>query len=450
MNSSDYLDNDLAIKERDAKIERLYATIRDMAEQLHSVAEFVEIKDDVEERIEKMRAHYEDEVISYKEETKHARMETLEERVRMRTKEAELLCAHEDEVNARATELLDERTKEINTQNFDLYKEKVLLTQDVDETRTQLQKLEKENAALRRKLDLSSGTEKELLARSVKQKKEVAELKAQVRTMDDSVNTLVEQYEGKLAAQEAKHAKEVKTLTTERDDARRDAQRLLQELTKLRGVSSQLLNERSELEQFFHTALQEVREEIIQERKGVIGSMPLGTTNAGSHTASSRLRLETQDRLHYTDGAPRSANYTKNKKGFPVRTKPGKASLPPIGSADEGAVVPYLNPDLKFSSSAPPRADFSNEEYYYDPQHSQTQSQKRVPDAPTLKELQRINIHSLSWAEKERVILYLFKHIQQQQSVSKMQSRKQKSTVKEEEPADSGEVKFDSDTFLTA
>jgi len=367
-------------------------------------------------------------------------------------------------------------TKEVNDQNFLLVKDKIILARDMESARRRRSVLEVENTELRRKIALSTGTEKELLQRSVKQKREVSKLKEQVKTTEDGLNSIVEEYEQRLAKLRADHEKSIKALTVERDDARNDAKKLLVELKRLRELSGQLVLQHSELEQFFYDALRTVRCEIVQERRRQIVGMPCSVGPSASQTASSTLRLQTQPRLMLTETAnstalPRLHQWGRDGKGLPVllsnssnnkkKQKRTSKSVDSLGTLikTNHSQLPYLHydgddHDEAHSRDEDPDAMNVEEEAEFFDDTAAAPSLRHIPDAPTMAQIQRVDIASMSWTEKERVIRYLFKRLQQQthRRPAPADGGSDSTTTQDEaemKMPPSGLVMRDSDTFLT-
>lgn len=416
------------IGEKEKYISQLQRSIKELAKQLKGVAQFIDMREDIEERLEKMEKDHVAEVAKYRGDAQDARLEMLETRVQLRSEGEMLKKNHDRDVTVKATQLLDKRTREVNNQNFSLVKDKLLMSKEMESSRQKSEALESENTALRRKAQLSEGAEAELLQRSVAQKKQIGALKKQVKHAEDAVDAVVKEYEDELKKKEKAYTKQVNALTAERDNARHDALVLRTELKRLREASSRVAEMHSDLQTFFHEALRDVRFEVFEERRRAIVGVPCSSGTNASHTASSALRLETQPRLMITDVFGTSSRsrgeWSIDKKGFPLLIKKeGAPKLPPIpppgdlGSPDFLQCVRELQgvPPVPSSSAGPHSGEDEEEEedVVLDEGDAALRHPYSIPSAPTLKQLQEIDIRQLNWGEKERVIRYLFKRLQQ-------------------------------------
>lgn len=315
-------ESEAMLGEKDRYIQQLRRSIKELAKQLKGVAQFIDMREDIEERLNEMERYHREEIARFKDMAQTAHLDMLENKVKLRLEEQILRQNHDRDVTAKATKLLDKRTREVNDQNFELVKDKLLLARDMEIAREQSAKLEAENATLRRKAELATGAESELLVRSVAQKKQIAMLKKQIKTTEDNIEKIVEEYDKRLEQQEKTLTKQIKERTKERDDARHDALVMQTELKRLRDASAVVSNLHNELQLFFHEALRDVRMEVFEERRRAITGVPCGTINKALHTSSSALRLETQPRLMITDvygTLSRSrGEWSTDRRGFPV------------------------------------------------------------------------------------------------------------------------------------
>lgn len=535
------------VRAKEAEIARLRRTVQELGVQLNNALHTLDARADTAAELQALKDASAAQDERRVDEVREVRLDMLESRVKLRTREAQLASKYEGDVQARATELLATHTKEVHEENFELLKEKLLLAQEVATSRAVYKELQDSYRKLRRETDLDENAKTELLQRSVQQKTQIAALRQQVKTCEDNLDKVVSEYDRTLKEQERNHQATVLTLTKERDDARRDALRLKRELNQLRSTAGTVLAQLSDLDDFFYAALDEVRRRVVEERRqGLSADQPDATNDAKSasftpaQTAASILRLETAERLLILGSlntAP-SASSTMDRKGpsklgaaasarygAAARGSCSSSALPPVAATSRGArsaptaapldgtsalvSVPnampaYLranvNPTLPLpdealhtggarrddgkepsgasrrgapspsstllSSSAPAKSAFrlgggggEDGPPPQEPVRSSTPpapplpSLRSLPNRPSWKDVKQVDVTSLSWADKERVLQLLFKRIQEERRHrSKMHSNRA-SDVHTEPPADMDAAQFDRDTdsvtFLT-
>jgi hypothetical protein len=351
-----------SLKAKEAEVARLRRTVQELSVQLNDALHTLDARADASAELQAMKEARAAETACRDDAMRSVRLEMLESRVKYRTMEGKLAEKYNDDVKAKATELLATHTKEVHEKNFELLREKLLLAQEVTKSRTEFKELQERYKKLRFETDLDVDAKKQLLERSVQQKKQIAALREQVKTCEDNLNTVVLEYDKKLAEQELRHQAVANALTKERDDARRDALRLKRELIQLRSTAGNVMSQRSDMDDFFYAALDEVRRRAAEERRqsamvGIqVGTSPqdaqLTPSFSPAQTATSLLRLGATGRLRIT-GSPGTlptsssgANWTLDRKGFPKRG--------PAGSSARQAAAASTDAGNPFSTSALP------------------------------------------------------------------------------------------------
>lgn len=453
---------ELIVEEKDKYIHQLQHSLKMLASKMKSVAQYIDVREDVEDRLQIMERHHQEEIARYQKISKDARLELLEKKLELRVQEQTLKQQHDQEVARQANLLLDARTRQINAQNFELLKDKLVLSRDTELSREQNKKLTAENLILRQKQKISEANEAELLHRSVMQKKQVTALKTQIKTTEDNIEKIVEQKNKELIQQEKKYAKEMSKVTQERDEARSLAFRLRTELQRIRAASALVASFQTDIQVFFHEALQEVRAEILEERRRELIGMKCGEgLRKPPHTLSSAYRLAANQPLLLKDSTDRpKREWVKDRNGFPIAASSLSSSIGPLpalrqttspvdkfskcfsaekvekekqlatpvdssgfdddwGSHSDGSHSLALrkSPVSGFTDRMDPYGpsvrpgSASDEAELVDTQPYLTQPQM-IPNSFTLKELQKVDVRQLTWTEKEEVLLYLFKRLQ--------------------------------------
>ncbi|KPA81750.1 hypothetical protein ABB37_04039 [Leptomonas pyrrhocoris] len=473
-----------ALHAKEVEVTHLRRTIQELSVQLNNALHTLDARADASAQLQALKDAESAKDERRDDDVRLVRLDMLESRVKYRTMEEELVARYNADVQAKATELLETHTKEVHDENFELLREKVRLAEEVTVGRAAYKELQDSYRKLRRETDLDVGAKQQLLQRSVQQKNQIASLRQQVKTDEDNLNTVVCEYDKKLAEQERRHQAEVNALTKERDDARHDALRLRRDLNQLRSSADNVLSQRSDLEDFFYAALSEVRQRVIEERRQQLARGPLDAANdskvtafSPTQTASTVLRLESKGQLLIVGspgGLPATAaafassssngNWTVDRKGFPRRgvaatarhgatgaaasvDSPSTPALPPVAATSRAprsappaapldntgtlvavpsAMPDYLRHDIDAgvaSSSSPLNGQCRNgilpgnspsrlAPAPPSPPAQDLPASHRLPNQLTWKDLKEVDVASLSWADKERVLQLLFKRIQ--------------------------------------
>ncbi|RNF25997.1 uncharacterized protein Tco025E_01784 [Trypanosoma conorhini] len=422
------------LEERDYHLSSLQKRIEWLEGELASVGAFRESRDTHQCEMEALKKAYADEQASHARDSHTLRLQLMEERVRIRAEEQLLRKRHGDDVRNLALGLLSQKTREVHEENQQLLEEKVFLSGDAKEAREQADALRRENSQLRRSAALARSTEVALTASAARQQREVKLLKAQIEATEENLNEVVGDYERRLQQQAKEHASALRVLTQERDAAKCSAERFRRELVKLRSLSRQMVERRTELEMFFYDALAQVRREKLEERRRGARSIGCRQTNSSSvQPTTPRLRKRDGELLMISDRGMRLPPTPSSRLDGGEGSTPWHNKEAPFGarstSTNSLPLVALTKRDL--SNTQDNRLIPAKEWHYSVTGALQTRfpplaeepllansDLSCVPSAPKLKDLQAIEISELSWKDKERVLQILFKKLQGRSSVS--------------------------------
>ncbi|EKF32685.1 hypothetical protein MOQ_003458 [Trypanosoma cruzi marinkellei] len=451
------------LEESEYHTSSLQKRIEWLEEELASVDAFREARDKHQREMENLKKEYMEEQDKHARDSHSLRMQLMEERVRIRAEEQLLNRRHEEDVRKMAMELFTQKTREVDEENQQLLDEKIFLSGDAKAARDEADALRQENYKLRQNAEMAKSAEEEFTAHAARQKREITLLREQVKTTEDNLKAVVESYEQRLQKQAREHAAALRRLTQERDEANCSAESLRRELLKMRSLSRQMVERRTELEMFFYDALAQVRREILEERRR--GTRYIGHQHPNSSTfqrttqrikegegelmliSNRRLRLPLPPPLQIGAGG---SNTTWHSKESPAGDgNMGGPSLPLIMLPKEevavtrsSRIIPAKEWHYNESGALTTRFLPSSEEPFF--AHSDLSS---IPNAPKLRDLQSIEISQLSWKDKERVLQILFKQLQGKSNSSKAEQCK--STGDTGDLVGGVVVNSETNTFLT-
>lgn len=254
------------LREKDRQIEKLNAVVDQQQADLDSLNAFKRERHDIHAEISNYKQRQAEIAIEHEQEMSKVKFAALEERVKLKAEERLMRERFEADVSDQAAAMLDAKTRTIHAENTQLQQDKVLQQQEIDQLTKENRMLKAKSNEQQRELDLSKGAEKEFSQRCARQNIENKETKKQIQTLEQNLSQVIETYEMKLRTVSDVSTSELGKLQTERDSAYRNAEGRQKELLKLRAVAKQVVNQRTELEMFFHEALAFVRKEILAER----------------------------------------------------------------------------------------------------------------------------------------------------------------------------------------
>eukprot|EP00041_Stephanoeca_diplocostata_P018500 m.387605 g.387605 ORF g.387605 m.387605 type:complete len:493 (+) comp21033_c0_seq7:302-1780(+) len=234
--------------------------------ELSTLAEWNKNRNDMLAAVEQLKRDSEDAKLEYERYIQTKEEKFKEEKVRLRREtEAEIsqLAAN---AHAVAVAELDDTT--VKT-----YKDKVRLTEEVRINKRECERLAAENAGLRQKLEdtMNTSRDAELLARASVARTKTAEervkdLEDQVASLETALSTTIQDFDAERSMLTAQVESKSTTTVVELAAAQRALKLKTAENKRIRLLARHIVEQRSEVEQFFHEALGEIRTEIARNR----------------------------------------------------------------------------------------------------------------------------------------------------------------------------------------
>ncbi|PFX18447.1 basal body-orientation factor 1-like [Stylophora pistillata] len=190
----------------------------------------------------------------------------FEEKVRLQQEASKKIAELAERAHSEAISNLDETTRSV-------YKENVRLNAALDFHIREGQELKKEKQALSTKTS-SLLSEKELngmivqekVVESKQQKKEIEELQEKVKTLEKSLSHVVREFEAERASLVQKSEYETRSCRAEISRLQRIVELKTKEMNRVKRLAKTILDQRTEVEQFFLDSLEYVKNEIIRNR----------------------------------------------------------------------------------------------------------------------------------------------------------------------------------------
>ncbi|KAG2374316.1 hypothetical protein C9374_010886 [Naegleria lovaniensis] len=185
----------------------------------------------------------------------------IKETMRSRKEESGIQEQFEREVEERALQLIDEKSRSIYEQNILLKAQLEECQQELRECSQEKEKYKQENKNLTRTIEMN----KDLLKEYTKQ---CFNLSKELRTMNQKYDTekvfvdLEKRFNEEKHDLKEKYEQQIKDLEKKRDELSKILQIRNRELNHIRKIGKKLLEQRTELEMFFNEALGTVKEQL--------------------------------------------------------------------------------------------------------------------------------------------------------------------------------------------
>lgn len=190
----------------------------------------------------------------------------FEEKVRLQQEASKKIAELAERAHSEAISNLDETTRSV-------YKENVRLNAALDFHLKEGQELKKEKEIMDTKTgDLLSEKElngmivQEKIVESKHQKKQIAELQEKVKTLEKSLSHVVREFEAERATLLQKSEDETRNCRAEISRLQRIVELKTKEMNRVKRLAKTILDQRTEVEQFFLDSLEYVKNEIVRNR----------------------------------------------------------------------------------------------------------------------------------------------------------------------------------------
>ena len=359
-------ERDLAIAEMEAKVKKneegREEEMYQLREELAALKAFKDRKEVVEAELERLQQELADARTAHKEAMTGVERKLIEEKTRLQKEAHAQLQEIKRNTDEEVVNRLDISTKRILQQNRRLAEDLKLHVQETADLQKQKAKLEAETKTLRRDLELNAGLMEESAKDRHRKSRESKELQSKVKNLEKSLAQVVKDFERERERLVAQGRTDLEETEIENQGLRKLLKLKEREHSKIKRLAQDIIGQRSEVEQFFLEALEQVRDEAAAERartqQGSAGANSHGGHDDGGTfiTAESSVHFQNNDAL--------------------------RARLPTIGGG--GAGVGAMG------------------------RRAAVEGRHQLD--------QRVDIRDLSWEDKERVLRLLFAKINQAQT----------------------------------
>eukprot|EP00026_Physarum_polycephalum_P005141 Phypoly_transcript_05170.p1 GENE.Phypoly_transcript_05170~~Phypoly_transcript_05170.p1 ORF type:complete len:487 (+),score=116.94 Phypoly_transcript_05170:90-1550(+) len=280
------------IKELTANLMEYEVQVQTLQGELEIVQDFRNQRETLLQDLEDSKRLLEEATSKSKEKVTKLERKYYEEKVRLQKEVATKMAEMKKESEQKAIAHLAQSAKAVFVQNQTLEDELLVHSKASESLAKAREKFEVEAKDLRRELDLSRGRLKEYAYLTHKQGKEIEMLMDKIKTMDITLANL------------SRRQRDPKSenLESELNDSKLDAnalKRLLYlkgiELRKIRLLAHEIIDQRSDLEQYFHDSLEYVKNEKarqLQKQTTKLSPKTTTTTTQFKIDATQQIRLE--------------------------------------------------------------------------------------------------------------------------------------------------------------
>lgn len=247
------------ITSKDEQLTTLNQTICRLRKELEELSVFSRERQELLLEVERSKESHQAMIAKYERELTKLRFQTIEEKVKLKAAESEMTKKFNAEVDARATILVDVKAKSIHENNKNLAHDKALLEKEVSDLVTLTTEVQAELKEAQRCGEIDVRLQQEAMRHAAKLNKVARESDAKAQLLETKCLSMTAESEVRLEKERHDRAAEVSHLKNTIASLSTNLERHRHELIRTRQLSRTLIAQRSELENFFYEALEDVK-----------------------------------------------------------------------------------------------------------------------------------------------------------------------------------------------
>ncbi|XP_041469637.1 basal body-orientation factor 1-like [Lytechinus pictus] len=187
----------------------------------------------------------------------------FEEKIRLQQEASQKIAELAERAHTEAISNLDETTRSVYKENVRLTEALNYHVKEADELRAEKEKLLKENSQIKGDRELQDQLIQEKVISSKKQKKQINELQEKVQSLETSLSHVVKEFEREQKSSQQLAGIEAESSKVEIAKLMRTVDMQTKEMNKVKKLAKTILDQRTEMEQFFLDSLEMVKKEIV-------------------------------------------------------------------------------------------------------------------------------------------------------------------------------------------
>lgn len=244
-------------------LEQLYL----LKEELSQLELFRDMKETIHTRMRELETQLHHEKETAKETIGTLERKFLEEKARLQKEHEKKIEIVKQQAKEDARNGLDADTRKIVTDNRRMGEELRFQLQMTEELTKEKESYEAQAKKYYLETQLAKSKEEEYAHQAQRQAREIKQLRATIRDLEKRMSEGLASVEREKYVELSKTGKELEELALDAEGLRRLLRLKNKELRNLRRLAQTILDQRTDVEQFFLDAMEQVKQEIVNERK---------------------------------------------------------------------------------------------------------------------------------------------------------------------------------------
>ncbi|XP_053119884.1 basal body-orientation factor 1 isoform X1 [Hemicordylus capensis] len=255
------------LEEMEAKFQNKAKEIGIIQIELKMIKEFRKKKAFMEKELEDIKENMETTKKEHQETICMLERKFLEEKQRLEREAEKKIVMLAERAHHEAILQLDNTGRSVFTENVRLHEALGYHMKEIEELQKLKQKLEEDNAFLSQEKETNEILVREKILQITRQKTLIQELQDRVRKLEDALNLLAREFKTEIQSTQKRALVQNQAGQIEIEKLQQVLEMKDREMSRVKKLARNILDERTEVEKFFLDALEQVKEEIMTSRK---------------------------------------------------------------------------------------------------------------------------------------------------------------------------------------
>ncbi|KAG5477823.1 hypothetical protein LSCM1_05125 [Leishmania martiniquensis] len=243
------------LRERDVELARYASITAKLHDDLRQASRYVKQRQEHTVELQQLQKQLEGLVLEHEKEISALHFQTVDRKLKLIALEKAMRAEFDALVEARAAKALEERFQSVLERTRRLEEEKASMVHDIHNLMQLTTDIDAERVQARRQTAVQQQAHKELAHQAIVRGRQKEQADAKIYELEERVRELTTQQQVVRAELKERYEGRIDALEMELKSTRTSLQTHRAELLHMRQLTARVVGERSELENFFHTAL---------------------------------------------------------------------------------------------------------------------------------------------------------------------------------------------------
>mmetsp|Transcript_36365 Transcript_36365/g.41462 ORF Transcript_36365/g.41462 Transcript_36365/m.41462 type:complete len:474 (+) Transcript_36365:125-1546(+) len=248
--------------EHTVSTDRFKLQIDNLKKDLNDLEDFKRRKDQTETELETLRKNHEDLQQAHTNARSHAQGQYIDEINKLKESHHDQIAQIQDNALREARKNMSKKDRMLHEDNDRLARDMAMQKDQVAKIKGENKRFKEENRSMKRDIALSSQTQEEFAMRQYEQTKQIKMLKNKIQILEKTLSQVVSDFEKEKEIMLYEHEQTIHQLENELNTYKEQNKLKSREIKNVKRLAQMILDQRSDVEQFFLESLEQIKEEV--------------------------------------------------------------------------------------------------------------------------------------------------------------------------------------------